>query len=282
MDRSVTSRDSYLAVFATVTVAATYGVMFGDGHLIYGLAGKEQIFEHLSAWLFLLASIQVFAAVLLHRRTSRGNYSSNGGGRMRTIAYLGLGLFFFVAFGEELSWGQHYLGFETPALIESVNEQKELNLHNLSFIDSNADGSKRSDLLGKLLNSNRLFDYIMIGLFILLPVGLGVLPPLRPLADRLGAPRLPWVLGIPLVLNWMASLASYRWLVRVEPLHLEGLRHMATSEIRELNYALLCTLGMTTLLFVEIRRAAAKARGSAETVGASNDIEENTPPTADE
>ena len=46
--------------------------------------------------------------------------------------------FFFISFclfyyfGEEISWGQHYLKFETPTLLEDINNQKEFNLHNIS------------------------------------------------------------------------------------------------------------------------------------------------------
>jgi len=34
--------------------------------------------------------------------------------------------------GEEVSWGQHWFGWETPEAIERVNDQRETNLHNIS------------------------------------------------------------------------------------------------------------------------------------------------------
>jgi hypothetical protein len=34
--------------------------------------------------------------------------------------------------GEELSWGQWYVGWETPQALRSVNRQGETNLHNIS------------------------------------------------------------------------------------------------------------------------------------------------------
>ncbi len=34
--------------------------------------------------------------------------------------------------GEEISWGQHLLGWETPASLQGVNDQNETNLHNIS------------------------------------------------------------------------------------------------------------------------------------------------------
>ena len=46
---------------------------------------------------------------------------------------LGMGLFFLVCAGEELSWGQRIFGFGTPEKFTEINEQQEFNLHNLSF-----------------------------------------------------------------------------------------------------------------------------------------------------
>jgi len=39
----------------------------------------------------------------------------------------------FLVFGEELSWGQHLLGWGTPAEWAELNDQGETNLHNLGF-----------------------------------------------------------------------------------------------------------------------------------------------------
>ena len=39
----------------------------------------------------------------------------------------------FIAMGEEISWGQRILGFETPESISEINFQDEFNIHNISF-----------------------------------------------------------------------------------------------------------------------------------------------------
>jgi len=41
-----------------------------------------------------------------------------------------LGCVYFA--GEELSWGQHLFGWDTPEYLEAVNDQEETNLHNIS------------------------------------------------------------------------------------------------------------------------------------------------------
>lgn len=45
------------------------------------------------------------------------------------IVLLSLGCFYFA--GEELSWGQHYAGWESSEFWQTVNRQQETNLHNI-------------------------------------------------------------------------------------------------------------------------------------------------------
>ena len=52
-------------------------------------------------------------------------------GRLAFVYLLGLGFFFFVCAGEEISWGQRIFGFATPDSVKAINEQEEFNLHNL-------------------------------------------------------------------------------------------------------------------------------------------------------
>ena len=44
---------------------------------------------------------------------------------------LGIGLFFIFLGMEELSWGQHLFGWQTPEAFRLLNDQGETNLHNL-------------------------------------------------------------------------------------------------------------------------------------------------------
>lgn len=48
----------------------------------------------------------------------------------RILLIISFGLFYYL--GEEISWGQHYLNFNTPVILENLNNQKEFNLHNIS------------------------------------------------------------------------------------------------------------------------------------------------------
>lgn len=50
----------------------------------------------------------------------------------RNVFLLLLALVFFFGFGEEISWGQRIFGVQTPEPLREINEQSELNIHNLS------------------------------------------------------------------------------------------------------------------------------------------------------
>jgi hypothetical protein len=62
---------------------------------------------------------------LLRRRKREGLTLVN-----QWIAVLIVACIYFA--GEELSWGQHIVQWETPEYIERINDQKETNLHNVS------------------------------------------------------------------------------------------------------------------------------------------------------
>ena len=50
-----------------------------------------------------------------------------------SLWYLGIALVCVVLLGEEISWGQHIIGFESSARMLEINAQQESNLHNLNL-----------------------------------------------------------------------------------------------------------------------------------------------------
>lgn len=74
-------------------------------------------------------ALAIGQAVLLFSRADR-LFGPRSAGLWRLI--LGLGLAGFVLMiGEELSWGQHLMGFQTPSDLARLNLQGEANIHNL-------------------------------------------------------------------------------------------------------------------------------------------------------
>lgn len=79
---------------------------------------EDKFVENLTAVAFLLSGIALTAAALAGRRS------------FRSLAYiLGGAAMVFLA-GEEISWGQRIIGFETPAFLEASNYRGEFNIHN--------------------------------------------------------------------------------------------------------------------------------------------------------
>ena len=91
-------------------------------HLHY-MMGEFGVAEVITATAFLGASIIAGALFCYRKRMTI----------WAMIFFAGLALFFFVCAGEELSWGQHLLGFATPEKVAEINEQGEFNLHNLDL-----------------------------------------------------------------------------------------------------------------------------------------------------
>lgn len=73
-----------------------------------------------------VAFLVVAVVAALRLRTLRARVGWRGFGAFAGL--LALACAFFA--GEETSWGQHWLGFETPAVLAARNDQGELNLHN--------------------------------------------------------------------------------------------------------------------------------------------------------
>lgn len=179
--RSESFAAARLAAIGLILLFFAYAAVGGSKDLVHLVAGREMLVENLGAVAFLATSLVYF---LMARRERQAP-------RPRRLLLAGLGLFFLLAGGEEASWGQHWLGFETPAELKQINAQQETNLHNLWMVDSYAadDGKtkgfeKKKGLAALLLNSNRIFDLVMIGFFWLLPAAASLRTPLRRLLVR--------------------------------------------------------------------------------------------------
>ena len=76
--------------------------------------------------IFLIAA-QTFLIMFVKRNFS--NLDKNL--RIFLILYL-IGIFYYLF--EEVSWGQHIFGWQTPEIISNINNQNETNIHNISSL----------------------------------------------------------------------------------------------------------------------------------------------------
>ncbi len=147
-------------------LGAPFGWVFGSETVDGGLAETLTV-------AFYAAAIMAISLLLLRRDPSEA-----GSPIWRVILVLALPALVFLI-GEELSWGQHLLGFATPEVLRESNLQDEANLHNLI--------------------SPRLYDaiYQIIGFVLILAPALSIWTPVRRKLGPLGP-------GAALAFNWPA------------------------------------------------------------------------------
>ncbi len=117
----------------------------------------------------------------------------------------------FVCMGEEVSWGQRIVGFDTPDAVFGQNTQQEVTFHNLPIFAPEGQSWRKALATGELdlallLNVNKLFVLGMCGYFLGLPV-LMRWPRAARLLDRLGYTRVSWAFPAILILGLLASYA---------------------------------------------------------------------------
>ena len=142
---------AFLSLGATVLIAAFVASGVSKAVFLTYFGNEDSITETATAVFLVLAG-----CVLWHR------VMSNRIGLPRGALILGLlyGLVYVWAGGEEISWGQRILGFESPEYFQANNDQQEFTFHNLVV------GSVKLDevIFGPVLS------YIILSYLIVLPL----------------------------------------------------------------------------------------------------------------
>jgi len=129
----------------------------------------------------------------------------------------------FVFCGEEISWGQHWLGFGTPELLSS-NVQGEANLHNLPWLTPRV-----VEGLSDFITSQGAFYAGFFAYFLLLPM-VSRWQPIGALLDRLKFPKLQGrfllAIWLPIILSFFLALVTQT-----------GPTRDALTELREFYFA---------------------------------------------
>lgn len=175
-------------IVALVAIPVAYGALFflGPGSTDT-FAAEDQIVETIGALGLLVTSIFLLLLFIAGRRA--GQF-----GVFKQISLIGLVLLFFFGAGEEISWGQRYLGVASPTSWEERNVQGELNLHNI-------------DTLSGWLDADYLFRAFWVVFGIVIPVVAAMSPRVRAAIDR-WIPVFPLWVAVVLVLNQIAAEAA--------------------------------------------------------------------------
>jgi hypothetical protein len=114
------------ALFFAITVAAIGITSYVPGQqaLLLNLTVENSFYELTSVLVLLALSGYCTRQFLVFRANSEVPIL------LRTL-WLGTALLAFLAAGEEISWGQHWLGFSSGEFFTEHNLQQETNLHNL-------------------------------------------------------------------------------------------------------------------------------------------------------
>ena len=162
-----------MALIAAVLAASVVIYYVNPTYFWSTFAAEDKLVEYGTA-LFLLVTAGILA---LNARGLAGR-----GLRLATVLTLLYALMFFLAAGEEVSWGQRIIGWESGEFFQQHNKQAETNLHNLMIGDVHL----TKTLFGPILTACILLYLVVLPLLYTRSTRIAAL------ADRLAVP-VPWL-----------------------------------------------------------------------------------------
>ena len=162
-------------LFVVLYVLAGASQFVGDAGIwpasfIYSqvITNDEFSFAELTSALVWLAAAALFLSAFWRLNWRRVAWPL----RLWLLFYLILSIF---AFGEEISWGDHYFDYASELKTSSINFQEETNLHNLnlaSLLNISPDNQFYTQLLNATHILNPLFYIVIFIIWVLLPLAL--------------------------------------------------------------------------------------------------------------
>ena len=213
----------YLAL--AVYIALAFSSLAMGNNLLSITIPEDHYFELIGAFSFLVTSLLFFYGFRMARKTLDKSWPS----LMKQLVYLGLAVLFLFGAGEEISWGQRILGFQTPEPLSEVNRQEEFNIHNLSAWEAS-----------EFLDPDRLFDIFWFLFAVFTPAVALVVPAFKTFAGKF-IPIVFWGIGVLFLYNYLwAKLAKilFRAAYTFERISFA----QAIQEVKESNYAIIFIL----------------------------------------
>lgn len=205
-----------------ILLFAGYSIVFMEVDYMSYISKEDGPLENLGALGFCAASLVFF--ILYFQSGGFGNEI----GALRTeknIFYLAVGLMFFVAFAEEISWGQRIFGWHTPDEYREMNLQGETNLHNLPLFQS-------------FWKVKGIFKFVCLTYFLIIPLINKWVPQARKLFTRIGFPIPPIWIGL--------LFFAQTWLHDWSKDYLKGYPRETTLTLKELEE---CLWGIIAFIF---------------------------------
>lgn len=192
-----------------VIVAAFPASLLFERSTAQSLFREDGVVESLGALAFLIASIAFVVA--------RFRLPAPAEARSWLVRYqvfhLVLATLMFLAFAEEISWGQRIFGWQSPDALAEINTQGETNIHNLKWFQTNDE----STFWERFTNFNRLFAIFCLGFGIVLPLCARFSAGVSAFCQRLGIPVVSLWLGLGFAVTYvtfhLTILDQPRWFV---------------------------------------------------------------------
>ena len=155
-----------------------HGILLLDQSTVHRLVGEDGWYENIGALGLAIAGVLFLLAFLRSRDPANRAHNAP----LKRLFLVGIAVVFLFGAGEEISWGQRILGFETPADLRQANFQEEVTVHNLDTV------------YGMPVRPYRLFTLFWFSVVFAVPLACTVYEPARRFFARL-IPLVPWTLG---------------------------------------------------------------------------------------
>lgn len=176
-----------LSILAVLSLS--YSVyLYLNADTVARLGSEDNLFEWLTAIAFLLSS-GLFLFIFFRAR--------------KNLFYLIFSFTLFIGFGEEISWGQRVIGFDTPEKMKQANVQNEFNIHNIEALNTKDMEGVSKKGIGRLFEVNFMFKVFTIFIGALLPFAVFHNRKVSTAAKYMKIPVPPLSLTIFFSVNWL-------------------------------------------------------------------------------
>jgi hypothetical protein len=174
-----------ISIIALIFIGCSIYLLVDEKTKIF-IGQEDGLYEWGTAIFFLFASILFFLSFV----------------RTKALLLGLLAVVFFMGFGEEISWGQRLFNIKEPEIMNEINVQHELNLHNIQVFNDQDFGGVKKTGLQRLLEINMLYRIFSVIYLICIPVFFYHFKwrPIR--KNKLRMPVPPVSLGIFFFISW--------------------------------------------------------------------------------
>lgn len=123
----------------------------------------------------------------------------------------------FIGAGEEISWGQAFFDFHTPAELKKVNVQGEFNIHNIEIFNSNNFNHTHKTGWKRITEINFLFRAFIMIYGILIPLLARHSKSVYSITKRYQIPIIPVSIGFFFLMIWLVLQGLFKYLPSGKP-----------------------------------------------------------------